>query len=212
MNKNETMSAMYEAGVVAVIRAENKEKAAKIIDAVAEGGVKGIEITFVFDGAEDLIREYSKRDDLLVGAGTVLDKEHALLAIEAGAKYIVSPYFDADTAKVCVEKDIPYMPGTMTINEMKVAFEHGASLVKLFPGSCFKPSVIKAIHAPLPHFNIMPTGGVSLENAREWLECGACMIGLGGELTSPAKKGDYAEVTRRGAALMKIFREFKEGK
>ncbi|MHA6253136.1 bifunctional 2-keto-4-hydroxyglutarate aldolase/2-keto-3-deoxy-6-phosphogluconate aldolase [Oceanobacillus sp. CAU 1775] len=198
------LNAMLESKLAVVLRGDHLEMAEKTADACVNGGVSTLEITFTIPGAAQLLeRLQGKYDQVLVGAGTVLDSETARIAILAGAKFIVSPAFNLDTAKLCHRYAIPYLPGCMTINEVLSAVESGVSVVKLFPGSVFSPSFIKNIHGPLPHVEIMPTGGITLENVRDWFEAGACMVGVGGEITNPAKTGDYNEVTR----LAKVFQE-----
>ncbi|OHE45176.1 MAG: bifunctional 2-keto-4-hydroxyglutarate aldolase/2-keto-3-deoxy-6-phosphogluconate aldolase, partial [Tenericutes bacterium GWF2_38_8] len=150
---------------------------------------------------EALAKTFTK-DELIVGAGTVLDSETARIAILAGAQYIVSPGFDLETAKLCNRYQIPYMPGCLTITEMIKAMEAGSDIIKLFPGSAFGPSYVKAVKGPLPQANIMPTGGVSLDNVSEWIKNGVVAVGVGGELTSPAKKGDYEGVTELAKAFV----------
>lgn len=185
MRKYEVLQRIEEVGVVAVVRAENSEKAKKIALACMAGGVDSIEITFTVPGAhkviEALVQEFG--DTLLVGAGTVLDSETARIAILAGAKYIVSPAFDLDTAKLCNRYQIPYMPGCMTLKEMITAMEAGADVIKVFPGSAFGPDFIKAIKGPLPQAVLMPTGGVSLDNVDQWIKNGCVAVGVGGNLT-----------------------------
>lgn len=176
--KYNTLNRISEVGVVAVVRAENSEKAEKIAKACIDGGIPAIEITFT-----------------VPGAGTVLDSETARIAILAGARYIVSPSFDESTAKLCNRYQIPYMPGCMTITEMVKAMEAGADIIKVFPGSAFGPGFIKAVKGPIPQAVLMPTGGVDLDNAGEWIKNGCVAVGVGSKLTGGAKTGDYEKVT-----------------
>ena len=203
MKKFEILNKLTESGVVAVIRAENEEQAVLISKACLAGGVKGIELTFTVPGADRVIRTLAEEfgDEMLIGAGTVLDSETARIAILAGANYIISPGFDPETATLCNRYQIPYMPGCMTITEMIHAMEAGCDIVKLFPGSAFGPDFVKAVKGPLPQINIMPTGGVNIDNAHEWIKAGCVAVGAGSDLTGPAKTGDYAGVT----ALAKQF-------
>ena len=144
-----------------------------ISEACVKGGIQGIEVTFTVQSADEVIKElvsvYKTNEKVVIGAGTVLDATTARIAILAGAQFIVSPAFDEETAKLCNLYQIPYMPGCMTITEMKTALEAGVDIVKLFPGNAFGPGFIKAVKAPLPQVNIMPTGGVSLDNVEEWI-------------------------------------------
>lgn len=196
--KIKTLQKIMDVGVVAVVRAENAEQAEKIAKACIEGGVSSIEITFTVPGADKVItalKEKFTQDQLIVGAGTVLDSETARIAILAGAEYIVSPSFDLETAKLCNRYQIPYMPGCMTITEIVRAMEAGADVIKVFPGSVYGPDVIKAIKGPLPQTVLMPTGGVSLDNVDQWIKNGCVAVGVGGELTAGAKTGNYESIT-----------------
>lgn len=206
IEKLETLKKIIDVGVVAVIRTENADMAEKTSKACIEGGVSAIEVTFTVPGADKVItslKEKFPKDQLIVGAGTVLDSETARIAILAGAEYIVSPGFDLETVKLCNRYQIPYMAGCMTITEMIKAMEAGADVIKLFPGDAFGPSMVKNIKAPLPQVPIMPTGGVSLENVEEWIKNGCIAVGVGGKLTAGAETGNYDEVTR----IAKLFVE-----
>jgi 2-dehydro-3-deoxyphosphogluconate aldolase/(4S)-4-hydroxy-2-oxoglutarate aldolase len=199
MNKLNVLTKISQCGVVAVLRADSVEEAVRMSEACIEGGILGIEITFTIQDADAVIKQlasiYSDRGDVVIGAGTVLDAATARIAILAGAQYIVSPSFDEETAKLCNLYQIPYLPGCMTITEMKRALELGVDIVKLFPGSAFGPDFVKAVKAPLPQVNIMPTGGVDLDNVEKWIQNGCVAVGVGGNLVAPAKTGDYAQIT-----------------
>ncbi len=206
MKRVDILTKLQKVGVVAVIRADSKQKALEICKAVVAGGMKGLELTFSVPQADETIRElvarYQEDPEVVVGAGTVLDATTARLAIMAGAEYIVSPCFDLETAEMCNLYQIPYLPGCMTITEMKTALKAGVDIVKLFPGSAFGPKIVSALKAPLPQLNIMPTGGVSLENMEEWFKQGVVTVGVGGNLVAPAEKGDYAKVTENAKEYM----------
>jgi 2-dehydro-3-deoxyphosphogluconate aldolase/(4S)-4-hydroxy-2-oxoglutarate aldolase len=208
MKRHEIIKRIEDTGIVAVVRAENTEKAVNISKACMEGGIDAIEVTFTVPGAhrviEDLVNEFGDR--LLVGAGTVLDSETARIAILAGAKYIVSPGFDLDTARLCNRYQIPYMPGCMTIKEMITAMEAGADVIKVFPGSAFGPSFIKAIKGPLPQAVLMPTGGVSLDNVDQWIKNGCVAVGAGGALTKGSRK-DITETAKKFVSKIKEARK-----
>jgi 2-dehydro-3-deoxyphosphogluconate aldolase / (4S)-4-hydroxy-2-oxoglutarate aldolase len=199
MNKLKVLTNIAECGVVAVVRADTAEEAIKISDACVQGGILGIEITFTIKGAEQILKElssiYADHQQVVLGAGTVLDTATARIAILAGAQFIVSPSFDKETAKLCNLYQVPYMPGCMTITEMKHALEYGADIIKLFPGNAFGPDFVKSVKAPLPQVNIMPTGGVSLDNVDQWIRNGCVAVGVGGNLVAPAKTGDYEKIT-----------------
>lgn len=199
MNKLKVLTNIAECGVVAVVRADSAEEAINISDACVQGGILGIEITFTIKGAEQILKElssiYADHQQVVLGAGTVLDTATARIAILAGAQFIVSPSFDKETAKLCNLYQVPYMPGCMTITEMKHALEYGADIIKLFPGNAFGPDFVKSVRAPLPQVNIMPTGGVSLDNVDQWIRNGCVAVGVGGNLVAPAKTGDYEKIT-----------------
>ena len=167
MKKFDVLNRIAAVGVVAVVRAETEEQAINVSAACIEGGIPAIEVTFTVPGADKVIAALKAKfpaDKLIVGAGTVLDSETARAAILAGAEYIVSPGFDLESAKLCNRYQVPYMPGCMTITEIVRAMEAGCDIVKLFPGSLPGPSYVKAVKGPLPQANIMPTGGVDLNN------------------------------------------------
>lgn len=200
---HQTLEQLVKGGVVAVIRANSPEQAEKLALAASKGGIKGLEITFTVPGAIDIIRQLAKGEhDYIVGAGTVLDKETAEEAIEAGAKFIVSPAFDLDTAEFCLKANVPYVAGCLTPTEIVHALKHGVEIIKVFPGSLVGPSYLKDIHGPFPQAKLMPTGGVTLENAKDWIKNGAVAIGTGSYLTAPAKDNDYEEVTRRASLFV----------
>lgn len=198
LEKSKTLSRIAESGVVSVVRGSTKQEALEASRACIKGGVKAIELTFVVPGADDIIKELIKefQDDqeVVIGAGTVLDATTARLAIMAGAKFIVSPSFSKEVAEICNLYAIPYTPGCTTPTEIQEALKSGTELIKVFPGSVVKSGYLSAIHGPFPQVNIMVTGGVSLENMDEWFSRGAVAVGIGGNLTGPAKDGDYAQV------------------
>jgi 2-dehydro-3-deoxyphosphogluconate aldolase/(4S)-4-hydroxy-2-oxoglutarate aldolase len=197
---------IVESGLVAVVRAGSSDEAARIAEACAQGGVGAIEITLTVPGAlrviEDLTARYAG-GPILVGAGTVLDAETARLAILAGAQFIVSPSIDAATGRLCNRYGIPWMPGAQTVGEVIEAMEQGAGIVKVFPGEVLGPAFIRAVKGPLPQASLMPTGGVTLENAEEWIRAGSVALGVGGSLTKGAKTGDFEAITE----LARQFRE-----
>ena len=205
MKKFDVLNRIASVGVVAVVRANSEEEAVNISAACIKGGVPAIEVTFTVPGADQVIKTLKKTfsdDELIVGAGTVLDSETARVAILAGAEYIVSPGFDLETAKLCNRYQVPYMPGCMTITEIIRAMEAGCDIVKLFPGSLPGASYVKAVKGPLPQANIMPTGGVNLNNVQDWINAGVVAVGTGSDLTGPAKKGDFEGVTANAKAFV----------
>lgn len=210
MQRIKTLMKLSEEGIVAVIRAESKEQGLKIVDAIKNGGIKMLEVTMTVPGAVDIIKELSehyKDEDVVIGAGTVLDPETARICILAGAKYIVSPSLNLETIKLCNRYRIPVMPGIMTVKEAIEALEAGAEILKVFPGSAFGPSVIKAFKGPVPQGNYMPTGGVNLGNVKDWIKAGAIAVGTGSDLTKGAKTGDYQLVTETAKKFVEAVKE-----
>src|SRR5699024_7008858 len=173
-----------------------------------KGGVTTLEITFTIPRADKLITAINeKKKPIIVGAGTVLDAETARIAILSGAQFIVSPTFNVDIAKLCNRYSVPYLRGCMTINEITEAMEYGVSIVKLFPSRLFDFSFIKDIKGPLPHVEVMPTGGVNITNAQSWLKAGALLLGIGGEITSPGKEEKFDEVEQLASQFVQIINE-----
>ncbi|MBP1048460.1 bifunctional 4-hydroxy-2-oxoglutarate aldolase/2-dehydro-3-deoxy-phosphogluconate aldolase [Enterococcus sp. BWM-S5] len=213
MKRVNILQRLETAGVIAVVRGKTKDEAIKASHAIVKGGMHGLELTFTVPQADEVIREladtYKDSPEVVIGAGTVLDAVTARLAIMAGADYIVSPSFDRETAEICNLYQIPYLPGCMTITEMKEALKSGVDIIKLFPGSAYGPSIISAFKAPIPHLNIMPTGGVSLDNMDEWFKAGVITVGVGGNLLAPAAVGDFDKVTEVAAQYMAKFHEIK---
>lgn len=214
MKKYKTIKSILDSGVVAVIRAENKEEAVKISKACIEGGIKSIEVTYTVPGTSKVIETLKDEfgDTLEIGAGTVLDSETARNAILAGANYIVSPGFDENTAKLCNRYSIPYMAGCLTITEMLKAMEAGVDIIKLFPGNAFGADFIKAVKGPLPQVSIMPTGGVSLDNVKDWINKGAVAVGIGSDLTKGYKENGIVAIVENARSFVEKVREAREGR
>lgn len=214
MEKLNVLNRLTDCGVVAVVRADSKEEALAISEACVKGGIQGIEITFTVQGAEEIIRNlaanYETNADVVIGAGTVLDAVTARIAILAGAQFIVSPCFDQETAEICNLYQIPYMPGCMTITEMKEALKSGVDIIKLFPGNTFGPDWIKGVKAPLPQVNIMPTGGVDLDNVEKWIQNGCVAVGVGGSLIAHAKTGDFDKITEDAKQFIEKVQKARE--
>jgi 2-dehydro-3-deoxyphosphogluconate aldolase/(4S)-4-hydroxy-2-oxoglutarate aldolase len=216
MKRLEMIRKISDAGIVAVIRATSKEEGIKIVEAVKKGGITALEITMTVPGAVEIIKElseiYKDDEDMLIGAGTVLDPETARACILAGAKYIVSPSLNVETVKLCNRYRIAVMPGVMTVKEAIEALELGVEIIKVFPGNAFGPAIISSFKGPLPQANFMPTGGVSLGNVKEWINAGAVAVGTGGDLTKGAKTGDYELVTEIAAKFVEAVRKAREEK
>ncbi len=182
--RGEIVEAIARLGVVAVIRMRDARKLRAVVDALAEGGVRAIEVTMTVPDAVALIRELSAGlpDGFLLGAGTVLDAATARRVIEAGARFVVSPVFRPSMIDACHERDVPAAPGCFSPTEILAAHEAGADIVKVFPATALGPTYIKDVRAPLPQLRLMPTGGVSLDNAGEWIKAGAVAVGVGSAL------------------------------
>ncbi|MCX8130608.1 MAG: bifunctional 2-keto-4-hydroxyglutarate aldolase/2-keto-3-deoxy-6-phosphogluconate aldolase [Clostridia bacterium] len=201
-----------DSGLVVVVRAENADEAKKITEACLNGGAAAIEITYTVPGATSVIEELSKAysKEIIIGAGTVLDPETARIAILSGAQYVVSPYLSAETIRLCNRYQVPCMPGVMTIEGVVQAMELGADILKVFPGEAFGPKIIKAIKGPLPQANLMPTGGVSIDNVSEWIKAGASAIGVGGNLIAGAKTGNFESITRLAKEFVEKIKEARQ--
>ena len=201
MDKLEVVAKMKQQGIVAVVRGKTAEDGIKIADACIAGGVKAIELAFTTPRAQEAIRtlvdKYKEDSDVLIGAGTVLDAATARIAIIEGAQFIVSPAFDAETVRTCNRYRVASAPGVMTPKGVVEALEAGADIVKVFPGDIVGVKMIKDIHGPLPQAQLMPSGGVNVENTAEWLHAGCVAVSAGGSLTGAAKTGNYAGVTEQ---------------
>jgi 2-dehydro-3-deoxyphosphogluconate aldolase / (4S)-4-hydroxy-2-oxoglutarate aldolase len=171
-------------GVVAVIRLKDPAKLRAVVDAIAAGGVRALEVTMTVPGAVGLIRELAPAlpEGFLLGAGTVTDAATARAVIDAGASFVVSPVFKPEVVAACHERDVAAMPGCFSPTEILAAYESGADIIKLFPATALGPQFIKDVRGPLPQLKLMPTGGVTLENAGDWIRAGAVAVGLGSAL------------------------------
>ncbi|MFQ6792997.1 MAG: bifunctional 4-hydroxy-2-oxoglutarate aldolase/2-dehydro-3-deoxy-phosphogluconate aldolase [Thomasclavelia sp.] len=199
MKKSDVLTKLKKQGIVAVIRGESFTEGLEVSKACIQGNLIAIEVAYTNANASKIIKElkeiYHCDQEVLIGAGTVLDDITAREAILAGANYIVSPSFNQSTAILCNRYGIAYIPGCMTVTEIVTAMEAGSEMVKLFPGSVFSPSYIGAIRSPLPQVSIMVTGGVNLDNLDQWFKAGVDAIGVGGELNKLGANGKYLEIT-----------------
>jgi 2-dehydro-3-deoxyphosphogluconate aldolase/(4S)-4-hydroxy-2-oxoglutarate aldolase len=184
MSRVETLLKVKESPVIAVIRMNDTTKLMKVIDALSDGGVKFLEITFTTPNALNVIEEVSKKvsSDFVVGAGTVLDPETARAAILAGAKFIVSPALNLETIKMAHRYDVMMVPGAFTPTEILSAWDYGADIVKVFPATALGPKYFKDVKGPFPQLRLMPTGGVSVDNAGEFIKAGAYAVAAGTDL------------------------------
>jgi len=212
----ETVAAIEDCGVVAVIRLKDASTLGAVVDALAAGGVRALEVTMTVPGAIELIREIapSLPPDAVLGAGTVLDAETAQAAIEAGARYVVSPVFREEVLRVCHRFDVAALPGCFTPTEVLGAWEAGADIVKVFPATALGPGYLRDLRGPFPQLRLMPTGGVSLANAGEWIRAGAVAIGVGtalvdAEAVAARRFGEITERARRFVAAVAAARSVR---
>ncbi|MFK4912831.1 bifunctional 4-hydroxy-2-oxoglutarate aldolase/2-dehydro-3-deoxy-phosphogluconate aldolase [Lactococcus petauri] len=208
MQRAELLEKVIKSGVVSVVRADSAEDAVKIVEAVVDGGIKSIELTYSVPRANDVIADLVATyagTDVMIGAGTVLEATSARLAIIAGAQFIVSPTFNKEVAKICNLYQIPYIPGVMTPLEAQTAMEYGSELIKLFPGDIAGAAMIKDLKGPFPYINVMPSGGVNESNVAEWFKVGATAVSAGGGVTSPALTGDFVGVKVNAEKFMRAY-------
>lgn len=184
MKKWQTLRELEGKKIVAVVRGDTKEEAKMIATGARKGGIELLEITFTVPQADKLIEELSiyYGSGAVVGAGTVLEPTTARLAILAGAAFIVSPHFSQDIAKICNLYQIPYIPGCYTSTEIIEALQSGTDIIKVFPGNMASPSFIKTMNGPVPQAQLMPSGGVSQHNIKDWVQNGAVAVSAGSSL------------------------------
>lgn len=208
--REQVMSHIRQRRLVAVVRS-TEEQAIPVAEALLEGGVDAIEVTFTVPNAPAVIAKLRDQlgGDICLGAGTVRNAEKAAAAIDAGARYIVSPSTDFQVVQLCNSRDVAVMPGAFTPTEIEQAWRNGADCVKLFPASVGGVAYLKAVRAPMPDVPIVPTGGVSLENAADWLRAGAVALGVGSKLVlkDALASGDYTRITEKAKAFLAAIAE-----
>ena len=212
MSKAEVIQTIRDIGIIPVVRAQSADEAMLAIDAIREGGISILEITMTVPGAIGVIEEVSKRygNEALVGAGTVLDGETARACIGAGARFVVSPALNVETIEVCGREGIAVMPGALTPTEVVQAWSAGADFVKVFPaGAVGGASYLKALKAPLPQIELIPTGGVSLKTAADFIKAGASALGVGADLVDlkAIREGQQKLITERAREFVRIVQE-----
>jgi 2-dehydro-3-deoxyphosphogluconate aldolase/(4S)-4-hydroxy-2-oxoglutarate aldolase len=194
-----TAQAIEQLGVVAVIRLKDRARVRSVVDALLAGGVRVLEVTMTVPRAVDLIRELAPAlpDGFLLGAGTVTDATTARAVIDAGAAFIVAPVLRAEVVAACHACDVPAIPGCFSPTEILAAHDAGAEIVKVFPATALGPQFIRDLRAPLPQLKLMPTGGVTLDNAGDWIRAGAVAVGVGSALLDPKaiESGRYGVIT-----------------
>ncbi len=208
MGRVDRMERILRTGIVAILRAADSSRLPEISEALAAGGIDIIEITFTVPQAEQVLARLAAQlgDRVLLGAGTVLDTETARLAIQSGAEFLVSPVVRPEVIQLARRYGKPVFPGAFTPTEVLTAWEAGADAVKVFPSDTVGPAYLKALRAPLPQIRLMPTGGVNLQTAADFLRAGACAIGIGSSLVEPraVAAGDFARVESLARQYVKI--------
>lgn len=204
MNKKDVLSAIRESGVIAVIRAQSADEAIAAVRQCIAGGIRCIEMTFTIPRAHRVIERVADafEEEIVLGAGTVLDSQTARIAMLSGAEFVVAPHLAPDVAAICHRYDVAVACGVMTVTEAVGAMEAGCDLLKLFPASVLGPEFLRALHGPLPSAEVIPTGGVDAANAAEWIRAGAVALGAGGGLL----RGDIAQNARELCEAVRMAR------
>jgi 2-dehydro-3-deoxyphosphogluconate aldolase/(4S)-4-hydroxy-2-oxoglutarate aldolase len=216
MSKESDLRRILDCGIVAVVRCPDSQQLVEVARALADGGVTVVEITMTVPDALDVLRQVRRAlgDRLLLGAGTILDAETARAALLAGAEYLVAPTVNLDVIRLCQRYDKLVMPGAFTPTEILTAWEAGADIVKVFPADVLGPAFFKAMRGPLPQIRLMPTGGVDLNTAADFLRAGACCLGVGGQLVEPkaVAAGDFDRIRDLAHCYTAIVSEFRQKK
>lgn len=214
MSREQDLQRVLHSGIVAVIRADNGDLLVDVAEALLAGGVDVMEVTFTVPGAVKVLEKVASQvgDRALVGAGTVLDSETARIAILAGAEFVVSPSTNVDVIELCRRYDKLVMPGALTPTEVVTAWQAGADIVKIFPSDVGGPKYLKALRGPLPQVRMMPTGGVDLQTAGQFLHAGACALGVGGSLVEKkaVAAGDMARIESLAQQFVKTVRDARD--
>lgn len=214
MSSREDLDRVLDGGIVAIIRAPSGEQLVDVARALHAGGIDVIEVTFTVPGVLDIIRETREAlgDQVLLGAGTVLDPESARAALLAGAEFIVSPVVNTDVIAMCRRYDRICMPGAFTPTEVLTAWEAGAEVVKVFPADVGGPNYLKALHGPLPQVRLMPTGGVDLQTLPDFVGAGACAVGLGSALVEKeaVASGNMDRIRQLATEYVRLMRQTRE--
>jgi len=215
MTKVEVLKQLQTIGLVPVLRADHEDQAVALAGAIADGGVTAMEVTMTVPGAVRVIaRLVKERPDMLIGAGTVLDPETARICMLEGAQFVVSPALNVKTVEMCQRYDIAVLPGALTPTEVVNAWQCGADVIKIFPASAMGGAkYLKALKAPLPQVEMIPTGGCSLATAREFLEAGAFALGVGADLVDhkALTRGEAHLITENARQYLKIVQDYRAG-
>ncbi len=216
MSREETFRIIEVEKAIAVIRLREKEKLLAVVEALVAGGIRCVEITMTVPGAIEAIAELDGcvENNVVLGAGTVLDAATASRAIEAGARFIVSPVFMREVVQKCIEQNTVVIPGCFTPTEIHAAWKSGADAVKVFPAGLLGASFLRNIHGPLPGVKLVPTGGVTVENAAAWIEAGATAVAVGTDLVdrNAVERADYRIITERAFRLVSSLKDQASGK
>lgn len=215
MSREKQLDRVIDCGIVAIVRYSEPGPLVEVVKALAAGGVTVAEVTLTVPDALDVIREAKRQlgDRILLGAGTVLDTETARAALLAGAQFIVAPSLNLDVIKLCRRYDKLVMPGAFTPTEVLAAWEAGADIVKVFPADVVGPAFFRALRGPLPQVKLMPTGGVDLSTAAEFLKAGSVCLGVGSQLIDPklVAAGDFAKITALAKQYVEIVKKHRSG-
>ena len=211
MKKFEILNQLKKNYLIAVVRGKGFDDTVKMIEGIIEGGIKNIEITYTTPKAGELIEHFAGNSEICVGAGTVMSAGTADAAIQSGAQYIVSPHFDAEVSTLCNLNQVPYLPGCATATEIVEAMKSGVDVIKIFPGGVLGASFIKDIKGPIPHANLMPSGGVNKENMAEWMDNGAFAIGIGSALAKGYDGSNPEVVKKNTEGFVAKYRELAKG-
>jgi len=207
MSRENILQEILNRKAVAVLRVKEEHKLQNVIEAIYAGGISVAEITMTVPNAIQLISKMNSILDknIIIGVGSILDSKTAEDAIKAGAKYVVSPVFKKEVIETAHKFEVPVMPGCFTPTEIQTAFEAGADIVKVFPADIVGIDFFKAVLAPMPHLKLMPTGGVSLTNAGDWLKAGACAVGIGSSLLDKKaiQENNFSKLTENAQTIMK---------
>ena len=209
MTRASLLQELLSSKIIAIIRLSTSEPIHELAKALFRGGIKAVEVTMGTPNALEEINKLSQIEGLIPGVGSVIEAKTAQAAIEAGAQFVVTPVSKPEVIQRAHHLDKPILSGAMTPTEILQAYELGADVVKLFPAAHFGPSYFKAVKAPMPHIPIMPTGGITLENAAEWIACGAVCLGVGGTLVNEKMIADhnFEGITSTAKAMIKAVNQ-----
>lgn len=214
MDKKQTLARIRELGLLAVLRGPSPELTLKMVDALVEGGVLGIEITYSTPNAAEVVRTLNEKfgDQILLGMGTLTSPDQPVEAKSAGARFIVSPHCDVELAEAMVDTDLAVMIGAFTPSEFVMAYRLGSDIVKVFPGSLGGPGYLKSLRGPFPHIPAMPTGGVNVDNVGQWFAAGAVAVGAGSALCPGAwaKEGRFDDIVEQARTFIGAVTKARE--